>query len=36
MEPEGRSDFDMTVYGGNIWLFGGSNGKRTLDDFWRF
>ena len=35
-EPEGRSDFDWTVHNGSIWLFGGSNGKITLSDFWRF
>jgi hypothetical protein len=20
----------------NLWIFGGSNGERTLDDLWRF
>ena len=34
-EPEGRSDFDMLVHEGSIWLFGGSNGKKTLSDFWK-
>ncbi len=36
VEPEGRSDFDMIVHGGSIWLFGGSNGKLTLNDLWKF
>jgi hypothetical protein len=26
----------MVVKNGIIWLFGGSNGKKTLDDFWNF
>lgn len=35
-EPEGRSDFDMVVHEGSVWLFGGSNGKVTLNDLWKF
>ena len=34
-QPEARSDFDMILHDGSIWLFGGSNGK-TLNDFWKF
>lgn len=26
----------MVVHEENIWLFGGSNGKQTLNDFWKF
>ncbi len=26
----------MVIHAGSIWLFGGSNGKVTLNDFWRF
>jgi hypothetical protein len=26
----------MVVHEGSIWLFGGSNGKVTLADFWKF
>ena len=35
-EPQGRSDFDMVIHDGSIWLFGGSNGKITLNDLWKF
>ena len=35
-EPEGRSDFDMVEDEGAIWMFGGNNGKKNLDDFWKF
>ena len=35
-EPEARSDFDMVVHDGSIWMFGGSNGKKTLDDLWKY
>ena len=26
----------MVVHDGSIWLFGGSNGKMTLNDLWRY
>jgi hypothetical protein len=26
----------MVLHEGDIWLFGGSNGKQTLNDFWKF
>ena len=35
-EPEARSDFDMVVHDGCIWMFGGSNGKKTLNDLWKY
>jgi hypothetical protein len=26
----------MVAEGGRLWVFGGSNGERTLDDMWQF
>lgn len=34
--PEPRSNFAMTNDGENIWIFGGTNGIHTLNDFWKF
>lgn len=35
-QPEGRSDFDVVVEDGCLWMFGGHNGKNNLGDFWKF
>lgn len=35
-EPEGRSNLAMVSEGQNLWIFGGTNGQKTLDDLWKF
>lgn len=35
-DPQGRSNCAMVGYEGNLYIFGGSNGVNTLDDFWKF
>lgn len=35
-EPEGRSNLAMVSQGQNLWIFGGTNGQKTLDDLWKF
>jgi hypothetical protein len=26
----------MIAEGNNLWIFGGTNGQKTLDDLWKF
>ena len=35
-EPEGRSNLAMVTEGQCLWIFGGTNGQKTLDDLWKF
>lgn len=35
-DPEGRSNLAMVAEGQNLWIFGGTNGQKTLDDMWKF
>lgn len=35
-EPEPRSNFSMVVEGDYLYVFGGTNGQNTLNDFWKF
>ncbi len=35
-EPEGRSNCAMVGYDQCLYVFGGSNGVYTLNDFWKF
>ena len=35
-QPEGRSSFSMTSHNGKLIIFGGTNGEKTLNDFWSF
>lgn len=35
-EPEARNCGSMIAHSGNLWLFGGSNGTKTLNDMWKF
>jgi N-acetylneuraminic acid mutarotase len=35
-EPQGRSNFAMVEYNGNLLIFGGTNGVKTLNDMWSF
>lgn len=35
-EPEGRSNCAMVGHSDFVYIFGGSNGVFTLNDFWRF
>ena len=35
-EPEARSNFNMVADGENLYIFGGTNGNHTLNDFWKF
>lgn len=34
-EPEPRSNFDMVADNRSLWVFGGTNGNHTLNDFWK-
>ena len=35
-EPDGRSNLALAPDGQNLWIFGGTNGQKTLDDLWKF
>lgn len=35
-DPQGRSNFSMVEYKGNLLIFGGTNGVKTLNDMWNF
>lgn len=35
-EPEGRSNLSMVGEGQNLYVFGGTNGEKTLNDLWKF
>jgi hypothetical protein len=35
-DPEGRSNCAMVGNDKNLYIFGGSNGVNTLNDFWKF
>ena len=35
-EPEPRSNFSMVSESDCLYIFGGSNGEHTMDDFWKF
>jgi hypothetical protein len=26
----------MVIYNSNLWIFGGTNGKNTLNDMWKY
>lgn len=34
--PQPRSNFSMVADGGYLYIFGGTNGEHTLNDFWKF
>lgn len=36
LEPQPRSCAAMVAYKDLLWIFGGSNGSKTLNDFWKF
>lgn len=36
LDPEPRSSSAMVVFRDALWVFGGSNGVRTISDMWKF
>lgn len=36
MEPEARSSSAMVAFRDGLWVFGGSNGIKTISDLWKF
>lgn len=35
-DPEPRGNVGLVVKGDEVWVFGGTNGTKTLNDLWKF
>jgi hypothetical protein len=34
--PQSRGNFGLALFNNDVWVFGGTNGVKTLNDLWKF